>query len=559
MHLLKSTLFFFTLWAITSSTAFAQPSCLDGTYTIGGTAPDFSTLAEAVSELESEGVCGPVVFEVRAGTYNEQISISEISGASVSNTITFESESGNNSDVILQFESSSTFSDPNYTLQLNGADYVRIENMTIERTGTNLYARVVDFSGDASDNVIEGCIISGRATGSTSNDNSAVVFSDEDNAGIANNAFNNNEILFGFAGIVWESNSSNPKSRLTVTNNTFRNYRYGLLIDYATDLTITGNSISNNPANFNNAQLKGVECFRCEEELNISGNTIVMTDGTSNYGIDLQASVGSINAVGVVSNNMVIVGGTGTSHAINSGSLTSYKNYYHNSCYTTGTNATSSSAFYMNGSNNINIINNALFGATGNAIEVLTTSGVLTSDYNLLYSNGPYVGKWSSDQATLADYQIASGGDFNSVSADPEFTSGTDLHISATSPAIAAGTSGLGISEDIDGETRDLSNPDIGADEASSVVIGIADVKDEFKIYTNHDDQIVLESLSGRATNGTIFIRDMAGRLVLSDDVAVRNGSSRVQVSALTRGFYVVSLVSRNEQLITSTKLFLGQ
>lgn len=504
-------------------------------------------------------MCGPVVFEIRTGAYNEQISIGEISGASAVNTITFRSESGMNTDVILQFSSSGTFSDPNYTLQLNGADYTHFEKMTIERTGTSLYARVVDFRGDASNNVFDGNVISGRATGSTSNDNSAVIFSEEDNAGIADNTFNNNEILNGFAGIVWESNSSNSKPGLTVTNNTFSNYRYGILIDYATDLVITGNTIANNPSNFNTAQLKGIECFRCEDDLNISGNTIILMDGTSNYGIDLQASLGSSNAIGLVANNMVIVGGTGTSHAINSGSLTSYKNYYHNSCYTTGTNPTSSSAFYLNGSNNINIINNAFFGTNGNAIEVLTTSGVLTSDYNLLYSTGPYVGKWSSDQVTFADYQTASGVDANSVSADPEFSSGTDLHISSTSPANGMALTGLGISTDIDGDVRDVSNPDIGADEVGSVVIGLDEMNEVSRIYVNSAEQLVIETHDKKQSSGIITITDMLGRVVLSEKLIIANRVGKAQLPELTEGFYVVCVAILGGKPIATRKLVLGR
>ncbi len=536
-----------------------QAACLNGTYTIGGISPDFATFQEAVTELDAEGVCGSVVFEVRNGTYNEQISIGEISGASAVNTITFRSESGTNTDVTLQFASSGTFSDPNYTLQLNGADYIQLENMTIERTLASTYARVIDFSGTASNNVIDGCILSGRATGSTSNDNSAIVFTDEANSGISNNTFSNNEILFGFAGIVWESNSSNSKPGLIVTNNNFINYRYGLLIDYATDVVITGNTITNNPLNHNNAQLKGIECFRCEGDLNISGNTITLLDGTSNYGIDLQASVGSSGEIGLVSNNMVVVGGTGTSHAINSGSLTSYKNYYHNSCYTTGTNATSSSAFYLNGSNNINIVNNAFYGTVGNAIEVLTTSGVLVSDYNLLYSTGPYVGKWSSDQATLADYQTASGGDANSVSADPDFVSATDLHISTTSPANGMALAGLGIATDIDGQARDASNPDIGADEAGAVVTGLNELTDRFHIYVSNQNQIMVENRGRSISNGVLRIHDMSGRMVNTSNVAFANGKWSVAAPELTQGIYLVTLVNREGKLITARKLVLGQ
>ena len=55
--------------------------------------------------------------------------------------------------------------------------------------------------------------------------------------------------------------------------------------------------------------------------------------------------------------------------------------------------------------------------------------------------------------------------DGSSISADPLFTSATNLHISSGSPASLAGTVIPGVTIDFDGETRNVSTPDIGADE----------------------------------------------------------------------------------------------
>lgn len=530
-----------------------QAACLNGAYTIGGSTPDFATFQEAIDELNAEGVCGPVVFEIRNGTYTDQISIGETSGASAVNTVTFRAESGINTDVNLQFASSGTFSDPNYTVQLNGADHIHFENMTIERTGSSTYARVINLSGTASNNVFDGCILSGRATGSTSSDNTAVVFTDEANSGIANNTFSNNQILYGFAGIVWESSSNNSKPGLTVTDNTFSNYRYGLLIDYATNVVITGNTITNNPSNYNNVQLKGIECFRCEAELDISGNTIILTDATSNYGIELQASVGNSGAVGLVSNNMVIVGGSGTSQGITSGSLTSYKNYYHNSCYTTGTNATSSSAFYLNGSNNINIMNNAFFGTVGNAMEILAETS-LTSDYNLLYSTGTYVGNWDGNHADLASFQASNGSDANSISVDPQFASSTDLHVSQASPVNGAATSGL-VMVDIDGDLRDVSTPDIGADEVGSVVTGLADLENDLSLYLTTNGSIVVKSTGKDALNGMVEVTDMSGRRIMTQQMIITNGTGRMEATNLSSGFYVITFAAADGTTTVTRKV----
>ena len=45
----------------------AQP--MSGSYTAGGTSPDFVTLQDAANALKSQGVSGPVFINIRPGTY----------------------------------------------------------------------------------------------------------------------------------------------------------------------------------------------------------------------------------------------------------------------------------------------------------------------------------------------------------------------------------------------------------------------------------------------------------------------------------------------------------
>jgi gliding motility-associated-like protein len=70
---------------------------LCGEYTIGGVTPDFATIEDAVSVLNTSGISCAVVFKVRDGLYNENNLITSIPGSSAQNTVTFKSESGNNS------------------------------------------------------------------------------------------------------------------------------------------------------------------------------------------------------------------------------------------------------------------------------------------------------------------------------------------------------------------------------------------------------------------------------------------------------------------------------
>ncbi|MBV5268479.1 MAG: hypothetical protein JZU67_08335, partial [Burkholderiaceae bacterium] len=104
-----------------SSLKLYPPLC--GTYTIGGTSPDFANFSEPVEYLNYSGITCPVVFKVRNGTYNTEIEINQIMGATAANRVTFESESGDSSLVILQD------STDNPVIYLNGAGYVNVKQM----------------------------------------------------------------------------------------------------------------------------------------------------------------------------------------------------------------------------------------------------------------------------------------------------------------------------------------------------------------------------------------------------------------------------------------------
>ncbi len=98
------------------------------------------------------------------------------------------------------------------------------------------------------------------------------------------------------------------------------------------------------------------------------------------------------------------------------------------------------------------------------------------SDHNVIYidqaQNGYPVRGASALYSTLAAWTTASGYDANSYSADPLYVSAADLHIPAGSgsQALNHGSYFSGaiswINDDIDGEIRNVSTPDIGADEA---------------------------------------------------------------------------------------------
>jgi len=103
---------------------------LCGTYTIGGTNPNFLNFSDAAETLNNTIISCPVKFKVRNGTYTERFALYKVTGISAQNPVSFESESGNNSSVIL------TYPTGNQTLfqtiGLYNVSYVKIQGITIK-------------------------------------------------------------------------------------------------------------------------------------------------------------------------------------------------------------------------------------------------------------------------------------------------------------------------------------------------------------------------------------------------------------------------------------------
>jgi trimeric autotransporter adhesin len=124
------------LFALCSiSTVIGAP--LSGSYTINVTqatsGTNFQTFSAFANALMSNGVSGPVVVTVAAGTgpYLEQVEIDSIPGVSAVNTVTID---GNNS--IIQFNATGVQFSEYYTIRI-GADYVTLTKLHVKALNAN--------------------------------------------------------------------------------------------------------------------------------------------------------------------------------------------------------------------------------------------------------------------------------------------------------------------------------------------------------------------------------------------------------------------------------------
>lgn len=128
--------------------------------------------------------------------------------------------------------------------------------------------------------------------------------------------------------------------------------------------------------------------------------------------------------------------------------------------------------FYLS-SGTVSLKNNIVVSASvDSSYGIYNAGATLTSNYNNFYLPNGFVGYGASTlYQTIAGWQASAGTpDLNSKSVFVDFKSVTDLHLTSASDGDKnlMGTPLAEITKDIDGDTRDLNTPYMGADEANT-------------------------------------------------------------------------------------------
>lgn len=415
---------------------------LSGTYTIGGTSPNYTTVKEAVDSLNKKGVNGAVTYHIRSGNYNAQFTINNVSGASATNNITFKPDPANTGAVTIQYNAST--SSDNYVIQFKSAKYITFDSLNIGNVTTGSYATVISFTDTCdhikfSNNTIQGSQSSITSLGTT-------VIHDERGTGqdAQNITFENNNIKNGsYAFYIYGASSivSRQQDKWIIKNNNIEGWGYyGIYSWYNKNMEIVNNKITSS----NSVYFFGQAVYLYfNSTCTVKGNTIF--NAANGYGVGLYMQ----NCYGVqlnpndISNNIIRCNGARYGMYV-SGS--NYSNIYFNTVKIDGGSSTSSPAAYLNLNSSSNFKNNILYNSRNTGI--MTSLGTsLQPDYNNYYS--------PVQSATIVGA--------NSLSVDPMFNSATDLHINNVQLNGKAQFI-TGITTDVDGDTR--NNPtDIGADE----------------------------------------------------------------------------------------------
>ena len=454
---------------------------LAGTYTINAALPNsatnFPSVQAALDNLVARKTSAAVVFECASGTYNVNYSLGQISTADATKTITFKAASG--ASVVWTAASLSTTN--NYILKFNGTSFLRFENLTFTKTGSN-YGRIIAFAGTIQDLQFKNSVFNGLSN------NGEVFYADAatlNQVRIENNTIHNGVTAFKLTG------NGDAWTNTRIQGNSLS--RSGSASGMGFDLTgISGVVLQQNWVNNYATALSHQNGGAME----VTRNKFI----GAQQGVIVSGSNGASGAVGLFANNWMVVNATGTALSLQN---SSHWSLYHNSLNAiAGTYAFSVSGTYEG----VEAKNNIFALQTGTAVAQFQSLTGLSSDYNAFFRNGTgtILQANGSSFATLADFQSHPGtgtAEDHSIAANPIYTSNTNLH--AQSDLLnGTGTSSLSvaINDDIDGESRtSLSPTDIGSD---AFLNGLSPLSGTYNVGSGGDYATVQDALNARTTQG---------------------------------------------------------
>ena len=450
-------------------TTFAQAQ-LSGTYTINSNAsqnPSYTSLSAAASAL-SAGVSGQVIFEVAPGTYEEYVTINQITGASATNRIIFRGMGADNQQVVVT--SNAGYTD-NSTLKLDGADYVTFENMTITTTST-AKAVLLRFNGQVDYDRFENVRFVGVEVPSNSSDNDKNLVHMNNGEGWINHdtQFVGCQFINGCIALyIQGTNMYQFNEGLLVEDCYFENQQFkSIYPTFYNSIVIRGNTIVN--ANDFKTDYNAIDIFQCYNGAIIEKNVMNVTRTTSYSTVfRIRPLVGTEENHVIIRNNIVNLQANSNSYAFSIDyNQCDYIDFAHNTLKCTGTGENINVFVQMNGTN-FNFYNNLLVNETNGYVFRFNNSvDSRVCDYNRIQFTGTHIGRFTTtDCATLGDWTAATGFDTHSSLCTPQFVGNNDLHITGNDGLTVANPLSY-VPKDIDEQNRSTTAPCAGADEYAS-------------------------------------------------------------------------------------------
>lgn len=458
---------------------------LSGVYTIDPSLPsnatNFNSFEEAINTLNFGTIIGNVDILFAPGTYTGGFSLVDLNLPPLV-TVTFGSLSGITSDVVLLANNNLD------VLGVYNSSNVIINNLTFRRTGVPATdANLLEIAYNSNNCVVQNCQFEGLSQ-STSANNKLLRIQSTNNVSILANVFTDG--YWGISSITGVDSLQN----LFVQQNQFNNMYFGgiSLAQNGRGLILDNNNFNNeNYTNVINSgyaiSLTNTNAFKVTRN-KVSGTYGIGGILLSNFTSDpIDQNEVSNNAFAV--NHLAALPRALDLLVSTSGGLDGV-NVFHNSFYSAinSTSATQNGLINIRivigttvAADRINILNNS-FEAVSSAANGLTpanlrmyafyadylldTAVVNTSNNNYFFPTANSFARSNSAVIvidSLAQWQTTYFQDGNSFSANPLYTSTTDLRPLAGSPLIGTATPIASASTDLLGNIRSTTAPTIGA------------------------------------------------------------------------------------------------
>jgi hypothetical protein len=442
---------------------------LSGIYNLGGGTPmHYATFGVACASLTVRGIAAEVIFDVYAGTYAENVTLGSIVGANSTDRIIFRKH--------LDDAVTLTSAVSGQALTLAGADYVTFDGINI--SGTDANNTVVIVRNDADYVIFKNLSITGRDSATASAVRALQVYYNAND-----NLLVDNVTVRGAMYGISTSGGSGSNSNWEIKNCDISGGSYPVYIDNCDNVLIHDNELQ--PMGYGSSDAAyGVYLGTAA-----TGGTVrVYNNRIHNLrhnGSGTNAIIGGVYAAmgsgryAYIYNNFFwgwqSVGANIAAFTPGSGQTYWYYNTVYMEDQPSGSDARRKAFYYRSSGGTTLDVKNNIFVSAEDADTVyafLYSTGAVTSDFNCFYdATGANPQFWlAPNYTTLAAWQ-ATGNDSNSVVGNPGLVSTTDLHIDSLATLVdSAGTPIGGITDDIDGDVRNATFPDIGADEYVAVI-----------------------------------------------------------------------------------------
>lgn len=415
----------------TISRSFNVRFC-EGTYVIGNcTGHDYTTLTTAIDTLHNAGVAGPVTFELCPQTFNEQIVINNIPGASFDNTVTFKTVSGSTEMATIKTAPTNA---NNYVVYMNGANYVTFDSIYIygnytSGSGNNIYANALRIDG-STNIAFRNCVLRSKKTTASSTNANVVLLGSENHYVTIDNCV----IDSGYYGV--RSYMNVHSDNINITNNDITNFWYqGVYLRACDTVKVNDDSIASG-VTVAGKPLTGIYISDAKHAA-VQRNFVFLVDDKTGgkRGIQLNHCTGTNIDRVTVYNNMIATSGSAVASLSSSGiwidSLSKYVNVLFNTAYLyAGANQAATRTFSVQNSSQIHALNNIFRNESkGFAAYIAIDTCMASSNFNVYWSNADTTAtgarkfvKWGTPECQNLDtLRRVNGKDVNSMEEFPYF------------------------------------------------------------------------------------------------------------------------------------------